>query len=235
MKLLDGKVAIVTGGGRGIGAAIAMEFAKNGAKVVLAGRVPAELEETAKKIKAAGGEALAAHADVTKLKDIRDMLGKTSKAFGKIDILVNNAGVLLDYGPFADMKDENMQKTVDVNLLGTMHCTKEAIPYLKKNRSGLIINISSVAGKSGYPNLAVYSATKFGIIGFTESLAQELEKDRIAVYAICPTGTQTKMFEQISTAKAEHVPEDVALEIMDLIKNMKKIPTGKAIDVGKHV
>ncbi len=233
MKLLDGKVAVVTGGGRGIGAAIAMEFAKNGAKVVLVSPTPSELKETAGKIKELGGEALAVQTDITRLKDIKNMLEKTAKKFGKVDILVNNAGIL-HYGPFADMPDEKIDAIVDVNLIGLMHCAKEAIPYMKK-QGGLIINISSGAGKTGFADLAVYCATKFGIIGFTESLAHELERDKIAVYAICPTSTQTKMWEQISDEKAAHVPEDVALEIMDLIKNMKKIPVGKAIDVRKHV
>ncbi len=233
MKLLDGKVAVVTGGGRGIGAAIAMEFAKNGAKVVLVSPTPSELKETAGKIEELGGEALAVQTDITRLKDIKNMLEKTVKKFGKVDILVNNAGIL-HYGPFADMPDEKIDAIVDVNLIGLMHCAKEAIPYMKK-QGGLIINISSGAGKTGFADLAVYCATKFGIIGFTESLAHELERDKIAVYAICPTSTQTKMWEQISDEKAAHVPEDVALEIMDLIKNMKKIPVGKAIDVRKHV
>jgi len=233
MKLLDGKVAVVTGSGRGIGAAIALEFARNGAKVVVTGRDAHELEETAERIKEAGGEALVVEADVTKLKDIRGMLDKTVKKFGKTDILVNNAGIL-HHGPFADMPDDMIDAIVNVNLVGLMHCTKEVIPHMRKNGSGLIINISSVAGKQGFADIAVYCATKFGVIGFTESLAQELEKDGIAVYAICPTSTQTKMWKQISDQPAAHVPEDVALEIMNLIKNRKKIPTGKAINVRKH-
>ncbi len=234
MKILDGKVAVVTGGGRGIGAAIATEFAKNGAVVVLASPTLSELKETAGKIEASGGKALAVKTDITKLKDIKNMVKKTIREFGKIDILVNNAGIL-HYGPFADMPDRKIDMIVDVNLTGLMHCAKEAIPYMKKQRGGLIINISSAAGKSGFADLAVYCATKFGIIGFTESLAAELGEEGIAVYAICPTSTQTKMWKQISDEKAAHVPEDVALEIMDLIKNIKKIPAGKAIDVRKHV
>lgn len=235
MKLLDGKIALVTGGGRGIGEAIAIEFATNGAKVAIASRSLEELNGAKKKIEKIGGECLVVRADITSRKDITDMFEKTVKKFGKIDILVNNAGVLFDYGPFMEMKDKNIDKMVGINLLGTIHCTKEVVPHMKRNGSGLIVNISSVAGKHGFADLAVYCATKFGVIGFTESLAQELEDEKIAVYAICPAATQTKMWEQISDKKAEHVPEDVALEIMDLIKNMKKIPGGKAIDVRKHV
>jgi len=234
MKLLDKKVAVVTGGGRGIGAAIALELAKNGAAVVIAGRAVSELEETAKKINEIGGRVFPVQADVTKLADIRNMFDKTIEKFGRVDILVNNAGIL-HYGPFAEMPDDMVDAIVNVNLIGLMHCTKEVIPYMRKQKNGLILNISSVAGKHGYADLVVYCATKFGVIGFTESLAQELERDGIRVYAICPTSTQTKMWEQISNQPAEHVPEDVALEIIDLIKNMRKIPTGKAIDVRKHV
>ena len=235
MKLLEEKVAVITGGGRGIGEAIAIEFATNGAKVAISSRTLSELKETKEKIEKIGGECLVVQADITNLKDIKKMFEKTEKKFGKIDILVNNAGVLFDYGPFTEMKDEHIDTTINVNIKGTIHCTKEVLPYMKKNGSGLVINISSVAGKHGFAELAVYCATKFGVIGFTESLAQELEDEKIAVYAICPAATQTKMWEQISDKKAEHAPEDVALEIMDLIKNMKKIPVGKAIDVRKHV
>ncbi|MEM2909031.1 MAG: SDR family oxidoreductase [Candidatus Bilamarchaeaceae archaeon] len=234
MKLLAERVAIITGGGRGIGAAIAMEFAKNGAKVVIAGRNVAELQKTAGKIQQLGAEVLAVKADITKLKDIKNMLTKAVKKFGKIDILVNNAGIL-HYGPFAEMPDNAIDAVVGVNLIGLMHCAKEVIPYMRKAGGGLIINISSVAGKQGFANAAVYCATKFGVIGFTESLAQELEKDKIAVYAVCPTSTQTKMWEQISDQPAAHVPEDVALEIIDLIRNVNSIPSGAAIDVKKHV
>lgn len=232
--LLDNKVAVVTGGGRGIGKAIAIEFARNGADIVIASRVVKEMNETAKEIRALGRKVLTVKTDVTKLSEIRNMVKKTLGEFGKIDILVNNAGILF-HGPFDEIKDEQIDATVNVNLIGLMHVTKEVIPQMKKQGDGLIINISSVAGKEGYIDLAVYCATKFGVIGFTESIAGELENEGIGVYAICPTATQTKMWEQISDQRAAHVPEDVALEIMDLIKNRKKISPGSAINVRKHV
>ncbi len=232
--LLDNKVAVVTGGGRGIGKAIAIEFARNGADIVIASRVVKEMNETAKEIRALGRKVLTVKTDVTKLSEIRNMVKKTLGEFGKIDILVNNAGILF-HGPFDEIKDAQIDATVNVNLIGLMHVTKEVIPQMKKHGDGLIINISSVAGKEGYIDLAVYCATKFGVIGFTESIAGELENEGIGVYAICPTATQTKMWEQISDQPAAHVPEDVALEIMDLIKNRKKISPGSAINVRKHV
>ncbi len=232
--LLDNKVAVVTGGGRGIGKAIAIEFARNGADIVIASRVVKEMNETAKEIRALGRKVLTVKTDVTKLSEIRNMVKKTLGEFGKIDILVNNAGILF-HGPFDEIKDAQIDATVNVNLIGLMHVTKEVIPQMKKHGDGLIINISSVAGKEGYIDLAVYCATKFGVIGFTESIAGELENEGIGVYAICPTATQTKMWEQISDQRAAHVPEDVALEIMDLIKNRKKISPGSAINVRKHV
>jgi len=234
MKLLENKTAIVTGGGRGIGKAIAIELAKNGANIVIASRDMKEMKAAAKEITALGRKALAVKTDVTKLSDIKSMVKKTIKEFKKIDILVNNAGILF-HGPFEEIKDKQIDATVNVNLVGLMHVTKEVIPHLKKQDEGLIINISSVAGKEGYVDLAVYSATKFGVIGFTESIAGELEDDNIRAYAICPTATQTKMWEQISDEKAVHVPEDVALEIIKLIKNRKKIHPGSAINVRKHV
>ena len=232
--LLDNKVAVITGGGRGIGKAIALELAKNGADIVIASRDKKEIDSAAKEITALGRKALTVKTDVTKLTDIKNMVKKTVKELGKIDILVNNAGILF-HGPFEDIKHEQIDATVDVNLLGTMHVTREVIPELKKQKEGLIINISSVAGKEGYVDLAVYSATKFGVIGFTESIAGELENENIRVYAICPTATQTKMWEQISDQPAAHVPGDVALEIIHLIKNRKKIHPGSAINVKKRV
>jgi len=232
--LLDDKVAIVTGGGRGIGKAIAVELAKNGADIVIASRDKKEMNSAAKEITALGRKALTVKTDVTKLTNIKNMVKKTVKELGKIDILVNNAGILF-HGPFEEIKHEQIDATVNVNLVGLMHVTREVISELKKQKEGLIINISSVAGKEGYVDLAVYSATKFGVIGFTESLAGELEDENIRVYAICPTATQTKMWEQISDQPAAHVPEDVALEIIHLIKNRKKIAPGSAINVKKHL
>jgi len=234
MKLVENKVAIVTGGGRGIGKAIALELAKNGADIVIASRDMKEMKIAAKEIAALGRKALTVKTDVTKLSDIKNMVKKTLKEFKRIDILVNNAGILF-HGPFEEIKHKQIDATVNVNLLGLMHVTKEVIPYLKKQKESLIINISSVAGKEGYADLAVYSATKFGVIGFTESIAGELENEGIRAYAICPTATQTKMWEQISDQKAAHVPEDVALEIINLIKNRKKIHPGSAVNVRKHV
>lgn len=234
MKLLEGKVAIVTGGGRGIGKAIAIELAKNGADIVVAARIMNEMKSTAKKIEDIGRKAFMVEIDVTKPNEIKNMIKETLKKFGKIDILVNNAGIL-HYGPFSEMTLKQIDETVDVNLTGLMHCTKEVIPVMIKQGSGLIINISSGAGKTGYADMAVYCATKFGVIGFTESLAGELEDENISVYAICPGSTQTKMWEQISSSLAAHVPQDVALEVIDLIKNMNRIPVGEAIDVRKHV
>lgn len=231
-KILKGKVAVVTGGGRGIGRAIAIELAKNGANIVIAARKMNEMKSAAKEIMGFGNEVLIVKTDVTERKDIKNMVQKTLKKFGRLDILVNNAGILYN-GPFSEMKPGMIGAIVNVNLIGAMHCTKEALPAIKKN--GLIINISSIAGKDGYPDLAVYSATKFGLIGFTESLAGELEGKGIGVYAICPKATQTKMWKQISNEEADHVPEDVAVEVMNLIKRRKKITPGKAINVRKHV
>ncbi|MFA5412629.1 MAG: SDR family oxidoreductase [Candidatus Micrarchaeia archaeon] len=234
MGFLDGKHAVITGGGRGIGKAIALEIARNGADVLISGLNREELEGAAAEIASLGKKALIVLSDVTKDADRKRIIASAAKGFGRIDILVNNAGVAFVNDFFLGKKETD--QTIAVNLAGTIHLTREAVPLMRKQKSGIIINISSVAGKHGYPELPVYCATKFGIIGFTEAIAQALEKDGILAYAICPTSTQTKMWEQIAgKERAAHVPADVALEIIDLLKNTGKIRTGTAIDVRKHV
>lgn len=234
MGFLDGKAAVITGGGRGIGKAIALELARNGADVAISGLNKKELEGAAAEIASLGKKALIVLSDVTKDADRKRLVASAAKRFGRIDIFVNNAGVAFVNDFFLGKKETD--KTIAVNLAGLIHLTREALPLMRKQNGGIIINISSVAGKHGYPELPVYCATKFGIIGFTEAIAQAVEKDGILVYAICPTSTQTKMWEQLAGGeRAAHVPADVALEIIDLLKNAKRIPPGSAIDVRKHV
>ena len=233
MGFLDGKVAVVTGGDRGIGNAIARHLAENGARVAICGRKRSELEKAGKELSSFGTDSLAIVADVTKPADRKRLVKTVLKEFGRIDIWVNNAGVLY-FGKLESKKDADIDRTIDVNLKGLVHCTKAALPALKKSK-GVLINISSVVGKRGEAGLPVYCATKFGVIGFTEAMADELSPDRVKVYAICPTGTQTAMWESFAGKRpAAHVPDDVALEVVGLLKS-KKAKSGSAIDVRKHV
>lgn len=226
-------VALVTGSGRGIGRAIAIELAKKGYDIVLASRSEKELKERENEVKKFGVKTLLVKTDLKEKEQIINLVKETIKKFKRIDLLINNAGVAY-FGEFSQNKEKEIREQIEVNLLGVIFCTKEVLPYMLKQKSGVIINISSGVGKQGHPELAVYSATKFGVIGFTESLALEIESQGVKVFAICPIGTNTKMYWDMFHRKATHDPEDVALEVMELLKNVDKIPVGSAIDVKKH-
>jgi NAD(P)-dependent dehydrogenase (short-subunit alcohol dehydrogenase family) len=195
VKLKD-KVAIITGGGTGIGKAISFAFASEGAAVVVAARNFPRLEEVAKDIKSKGGKAKAIQTDISDHEQVKRMVSQTIDEFGQIDILVNNAA----RGTFnnADAVDMNLDEWHDslaINLTGPMLCCREVLKYMTARGSGNIINISSVAGISGVPRESPYSASKWGLIGFTETLAIEAGKFGIRVNCISPGATRTQEFE----------------------------------------
>jgi len=215
--------AVVTGGNRGIGLAIARKLADKGIDLILVGKNRKTLESVKKELSEKVDVSVFA-CDVGNDKEIKRLF-KNKKIKG-FDILVNNAGVAY-YEPLSEMDERKIDEIIDVNLRGLIKFTKAAIPKMKK---GIIINISSGAGKTGYSNFAVYCATKFGVIGFTESLAGEL--DNIKVFAVCPGGTQTDMWESLFPGEhASYRPEDVADTVMHVIENSKRIRPGAAIDV----
>jgi len=195
MKLKD-KVSIVTGGGTGIGKAISLALAKEGAVVVVAARNLSRLEQVANDIKSGGGKARAIKADISDHEQVKQMIAQTVKDFGQIDILVNNAA----RGTFnnADVVDMNLKEWHDslaINLTGMMFCSREALKYMIPRKSGNIVNISSVAGLSGVPKESPYAASKWGVIGLTETLAIEVGKSGIRVNCISPGATRTQEFE----------------------------------------
>jgi NAD(P)-dependent dehydrogenase (short-subunit alcohol dehydrogenase family) len=201
---LDKKVAIITGGATGIGKAISYAFVKEGALVALAARNLSRLEEVVKDIKDNGGKAIAIQTDITDHEQIKRMVERTVEEYGQIDILVNNAA----RGTFnnADVADINLDEWYDslaTNLTGTMLCAKEVLKYMIPRKSGNIINISSVAGISGVPRETPYSASKWGVIGFTESLAIEAGIHNIRVNSISPGATRTQEFEDWVKTSAE--------------------------------
>ena len=196
MKLQD-KVAIVTGAGSGIGRAIAVLFAEEGAKVAAVDYVGDSAEETAKMIVDAGGESLAVTADVSNPKDVDRMVSSTVDKFGKLDILCNNAGVFDGFTPALDTDDELWDRVLSINLKGAFMCSRRAIPEMLKQGKGAIVNTASIAGLVANGGGVAYTASKHGIVGITRALAAEFTPQGIRVNAFCPGGILTSMTEDL--------------------------------------
>lgn len=190
---LEGRIALVTGGGRGIGAGIAASLARAGADVLIADYTEQLAEEGASAITALGRKSMAIKVDVRKPDSVNAMIDTIEKEFGRLDIAMNNAGVV-SLGGVEELTFEQWNEVIDVNLRGVFLCCQAEIRLMKKAKYGRIINTSSIAGKVGFPNLAHYSASKFGVIGFTNALAKEVAKDGITVNALCPGIVGTGMW-----------------------------------------
>jgi len=194
---LEGKVALITGGARGIGKEIAMVFAKNGADIAICDVNLEEAQKTAKEIKDLGRESLAFKADVTDSGQVQAMVDKILDKFNKIDILINNAGITKD-NLLIRMSEEEWDKVIAVNLKGTFVCTKIVSRVMLKQRSGRMVNIASIIGIMGNAGQANYAASKAGIIGLTKSVAKELASRNICVNAIAPGFIKTDMTARLS-------------------------------------
>lgn len=190
---LAGKVALVTGGGRGIGAAIALRLANLGAAIVVCGRTQAHIDQTAARISAIGGRGKAIVCDVSDWNSVAALAGKIKEAFGKLDILVNNAGIGGFGGPLHAMPVERWDAVLNTNLRGVFYTIRAFVPLLVAASGGDIINISSIAGKNALPNGAAYAASKWGLNGLSYSVAEELRAHKIRVSVICPGSTHTEL------------------------------------------
>jgi len=239
---LTGKVALVTGGSRGIGRAIAEKLASLGARVVVNYHSnEAAANEVVEEIRSAGGEAIAVRGDVRNPEDARRMVKTALDTFGRLDILVNNAGTTRD-NLLALMKEEDWDLVLETNLKGTYQVTKAAIRSMMKQRSGRIINITSVAGVAGNPGQTNYSAAKAGIIGFTKSLAKEIGPRNITVNAVAPgyvpTDLTADLPEELIQRAVELTPlgrlgtvEDVANVVAFLASDEAGFITGQVLRV----
>ena len=199
MNNLNGKVAVVTGARRGMGRTHALALAKAGAKVAVADISLEECQRVVEEIAKQGGEAMAIKCDVSKKKEVDEMVKKIVKEFGKIDILVNNAGIA-QFVPFLEMTEEEWDRTLDINLKGYFLCAQACVKEMAKQKSGVIVNIASVAmGQQGVgmSNIVHYCASKGGIAGMTEALAVELAPYNIRVNAISPGMIETPMISSI--------------------------------------
>lgn len=240
--MLKGKVALVTGGSRGIGEAIALELAKNGADIAINYRSNNEkAEKVLEGIKGFGVKAIAIKADISKEEDVKYLIKNVENQLGKIDILVNNAGITKD-NLVMRMKEEDWQQVMDVNLKGTFLCTKSVSRPMMKARYGKIINITSVVGLIGNPGQGNYSASKAGVIGFTKSIAKELGSRGIRVNAIAPGFIDTEMTDVLSEEIKETMlngiplmkfgdPKDIANLVVFLASERSDYITGQVINV----
>ena len=190
---LTGKVALITGGGRGIGAAIALRLGTLGASTVVCGRTQSHIDQTASRIKSAGGNAEAIAADVSDWKSVSALAEKVQQAHGKLDILVNNAGIGGFGGPLHQMPLEKWDAVMNTNLRGVFYMIRAFAPLLISAGGGHIINISSIAGKNALPNGAAYAASKWGLNGLSYSVAEELRAQKIRVSVVCPGSTHTEL------------------------------------------
>ncbi len=242
---LKGKVAIVTGGGSGLGRAIARRLGLEGAQVVVNGRRPEPIRAVAAEIGAAGGQAVAVAADVTRPADIRRLLRTALETWGRLDVLVNNAGILVTRTCAADCSDEDWVRTLEADLTAVFRCSQAALPELRKTR-GNIVNIASVAGLKGSPSVAAYAAAKAGVVNLSRTMALECAPDGVRVNAVCPGFVETDLNrEHVARLRAtggwdelvrRHplglgTPEDVAWAVVYLASEEARWVTGVALPV----
>ncbi len=238
---LVGKVALVTGGAQGIGKAVALLLARNGADSVVSDVNLERAEETSREIQSLGRKAMAIKADVSRVGDVEGMVQAILEKFGKIDILINNAGIARDK-LILRMTEEDWDAVLGVNLKGTFNCTKAVIKHMSKQRSGKIVNIASVVGEMGNAGQANYSASKAGVIGFTKTVAREFAQRGINVNAIAPGYIQTPMTDVLPDKAKEELkrmipmermgqPEDVAQAALFLVSEASSYITGHVLNV----
>jgi len=239
--MLSDKVAIVTGASRGIGRAIALALASQGAKVVASARNGEALAELAEEIKAQGGDALAVVGDVALEDDANNLVKQAVEAYGQVDLFINNAGITRD-GLLLRMKNDDWDAVLDTNLKGAFLCTRAVAKVMSKQRSGRIINISSVVGEMGNAGQANYCASKAGLLGLTKSVARELARRNVTVNAITPGFITTEMTEDMTEkaqeAMTEQIPlgrpgsaEDVANAVIFLASDQSAYITGQVLGV----
>jgi 3-oxoacyl-[acyl-carrier protein] reductase len=244
--LSNNATAIVTGGSRGIGKEVGILLSKMGANVVVCSRLQSEIDSVVKEIKRMmttdsnnhQDEALLGiRCDVSKSSDIDQLIKLTIANFKFINILINNAGMVF-VKKLVDTSEEEWDKTIDTNLKGPFLCTKAVLPFMIQNRSGVIIYVSSGAGKTGFPDISAYCASKFGMIGLTESLAWEVANYNIRVMTICPGEVDTKMQQDVDPGYYRNnkhrmlKPKVVAEKILEMIFDERRYHNGQSIDIG---
>ena len=223
MKLKD-KVAIITGGGRGIGKAIAMHYAREGAKLALCARTSTELDQTVNELRGMKAEAEGWTCDVSLEEPVREFAAAAHEKFGRIDILVNNAGVMTRPAPMTELDVKKWDYTIAVNLRGPFLITQAVLPIMMKQKAGSIINVSSMIGRGAYANFLAYATSKWGLEGFSQTLAAEARSSNIRVNSVEPGYVATKL-----TGYSGSKPESVTDVFVFLASDESKSVTGKML------
>ena len=245
MGQLDGKVALITGAGSGIGRASALAFAREGAKVAVADIVVEGGEETVRLVKEAGGEAFFIQVDVSNAADVEAMVNTVVDTYGRIDCAYNNAGIEGRLVSTDEYPEDVFDKVIDINLTGVWLCMKYELPHMLKQGGGAIVNTASGAGLIGVAGMSAYVASKHGVVGLTKTAALEYAKSGIRVNAVCPGVIQTPMMERITADQpqlgeavvaAEPVgragkPEEIAESVVWMCSDAASFVTGHAMSV----
>jgi 3-oxoacyl-[acyl-carrier protein] reductase len=210
-KTLEGNVSVVTGGGRGIGAAIAQKLAELGARVVACGRTRKSLETTVNTIVKSGFQAESVECDVMDLQSVESLARHVEDKYGRLDVLVNNAGIGAFSSPLHSLPPEAWDNILNTNLRGVFYCIRSLVPLMIHSGGGHVVNISSLAGKNALPNGAAYSASKWGLNGLSYSIAEELRGHNIRVSVVCPGSTNTDLSPHVGKNVAKMLqPGDIA-------------------------
>jgi 2-dehydro-3-deoxy-L-rhamnonate dehydrogenase (NAD+) len=239
---LAGRVGIVTGAGRGIGAAIAERLAREGTQIAVADIDEEAAGRQAERLRRSGGDAFVVRVDVADPASAREMVETVVSRTGRVDVLVNNAGIAGTSVPVVDYPIEEWRRVLSIDLDGVFYCTKAVLPHMLSRGSGRIVNIASIAGKEGNPNLAAYSAAKAGVIGFTKSLGKELATTGILVNCVTPAVIETEIVKQVTPETASYLiskipmgrigrPEEVAALVTWLCSDECSFSTGAVFDL----
>jgi meso-butanediol dehydrogenase/(S,S)-butanediol dehydrogenase/diacetyl reductase len=248
----QGKIAVVTGAGRGIGRAIAMRLAEDGANIAVCDIDSDTAAETAARIKERGVKAIGLQLDVRDREGIEEMIRRVVNTWGRIDILINNAGITISK-PVIEFEEQEWDRTIDINLKGVFNCSQLVVRKMIEQGSGKIVNIASESGKTAKPEFSVYAASKFGVVGLTQGLAQEVARFGINVNAVCPGIVHTAMWEELDRVLAKRkgmkegevlasrkeliplgrleTPEDVAGVVAFLVSDDAAYMTGQSVNV----